>query len=431
MEPAGPQRTATIARAGRRRRSRKLVAVAAALALIAAGQEALFRWVFPLPEVGGFNRIHYQMVARSHPNVLADARRGLAYNRLRFESLPDGFSEVHRLNLYGFRGADFAIDPPRGRRRILVLGDSIVEGVGAPESGTITAELARLLARDGEDAEILNLGVLAATLPHLTALARDALAVLRPTDLVLVLYANDLPAPPYPRQFDRPGPRFPRRVARRWVPRVVELLVRVARKEPIDRRWPHATTPFFAPVPDPSNPWTGSSGPPAGLDATLYRAMVAGSINPWLKEQSDALPGMLSHRFDTGGSPERYLHRIDRWCRSVGARLTVAYVPFCGVTHPRYASSLVQLGMARATAERLAADPIYCRQDAMIAEVCARLGLPLADTTAALRRAEAGGVPQYWSFDTHPRPAGYATIAREIHPALVTAGRNRRPRPDP
>ena len=39
------------------------------LLVLAAGQEALFRLVFPEPEVAGFNRIHYQQMAQSHPQI--------------------------------------------------------------------------------------------------------------------------------------------------------------------------------------------------------------------------------------------------------------------------------------------------------------------------------------------------------------------------
>jgi hypothetical protein len=74
--------------------------------------------------------------------------------------------------------------------------------------------------------------------------------------------------------------------------------------------------------------------------------------------------------------------------------------------------------MDRATAEALSSNPIYRRQNAMLAGLCMQLHLLLADTTEALLRAEATEGPQYWSFDTHPRPAGYATIARRIYQAL-------------
>jgi lysophospholipase L1-like esterase len=419
MEPAPQPKPTTEALPSRRRRGRRLVFVIVLLAPLLAGQEVLFRAIFPLPEVYGFNRVRYQMLSKDSPTYQETIRRGFVYDRLLFRSEPDGFSEIHRLNRYGFRGPDFTIDPTRGRRRILVIGDSVTEGQGAPESGTITAELDRLLARDGVSAEVINLGVIAATLLHLTDLTRDAIPLLRPTDVVLVLYANDLPAPPYPTYLRQPPTSFPRRDDPWWTPRVIELIRCALRNEPIYRRWPpHPAVSFFPAVPDPTNPWTGKPGPPPGLDPAIYRAMVTGTINPWLKEQSEGIPGMLSHDFEEGGRPTVYLEHIQMWCRSIGANLVVAYVPFCGVTHPRYAATLVKLGMDRTTAEALASDPVYRRQNAMLAELCPRLGLPLADATEALIRAEASEGPQFWSFDTHPRPAGYATIARRIHEAL-------------
>lgn len=400
---------------GRRRRRHRLFALGT-LGLLLAGQELAFRALFPLPEVTGFNRARYQLLARGDSRSRSIVQRGLVYDRLRFESQPDGFSEVHHLNLYGFRGSDFAIEPPKSGRRILVIGDSVTEGQGAPESGTISNSFARLLARDGDRAEVINLGVVAASLYQLLPLARDSIALLKPTDVILVLTANDLPAPPYPGDFDRPAPAFRRTAELWWVPRVVELFARIAQQEPIYRRWPHASVPFFLPVPDPANPWSRVKDRPPELDPALYQAMTAGRMNPWLMEQSNALPGMLAHDFDrAGGSPSRYLRRVAELCGTAQARLVVAYVPFCGVTSARYEPSLVKLGMAPSVAHGLATDPIYRRQNAMLAAVCRELNLPLADTTAALVHAEGAGTPQYWSYDTHPRPAGYATIARSIH----------------
>jgi hypothetical protein len=84
------------------------LAVASALA---TAQELAFRGVFCVPKVAGFNRIHYQRMDGVHPSFGAALKRGLVYDRLLFESEPDGFAEVHNLNLYGFRTHDFAIDP--------------------------------------------------------------------------------------------------------------------------------------------------------------------------------------------------------------------------------------------------------------------------------------------------------------------------------
>lgn len=407
------------------RRARRRVFAAILFVLLVSGQELLFRALFPIPEVIGFNRVHYQLLAGSHLESRGVLRRGLVYDRLFFESRPDGYSEVHRLNLYGFRGPDFAIDPPTDRRRVLVIGDSVAEGLGAPESGTISAQLARLMARDGISAEVINLGIVAGSLPKLTALARDATALIRPRDVVLVINANDLPPPPFPNELLEPAPRYRRRETPWWMPRAVELLERVARGEPIYRRWFHPATRFFAPVPDPTNPWTRTKGPPPDLDPALYRAMTEGTLNPWLKTNFESLPGMIAYNYGKGGMPSPYLYQIDLACRKAGANLLVAFVPFCGVTHPRYAPALVALGVDPKTAERLAVDPVYRNQGVMLAQICPILGLPLADTTDALIRAEREEGPQYWMYDTHPRPAGYATIAQTIYQVWRRSRENR------
>jgi lysophospholipase L1-like esterase len=387
------------------------------IVLVVTGQEACFRFMFPLPEVAAFNRVHYQLLAREDSRSWPIYKRGLVYDRLSFESTLDGFSQVHELNLYGFRGKDFSIDPQRGRRRALVIGDSVVEGEGASDSETIPTQLERLLREDGDDTEVINLGVVAASLDELTPLARDAIALLKPADLILVVSANDLPAPVYQAAFDEPAPSHQRRGGLWPVPRAIELLVRLAFGQPIYRRWPpHATVPFFLPVPDRTNPWSSMKHRPWELDAAVHQAMAAGNLNPWLWEQSNLIPKMLSHDFANGdGSPASYLRRIAGLCKAGNINLVIAYVPFCGVTSGRYTSSLVRMGMKQSVAEALPTDPIYRRQNEALARICREQNLSFADTTAALIKAESGGNPQYWMYDTHPRPAGYATTSRHIY----------------
>jgi hypothetical protein len=300
----------------------------------------------------------------------------------------------------------------------LLIGDSVTEGVGAPDSATIACQLESLTARDGDRAEVINLGVIAATLNHTLTLARDAIPLLRPTDVVIILYANDLPAPPYEAYFDQPGHRYQRSKELSWMPRTVALLLRYTRNEPFCIRWLNAPIRFFPPVPDFANPWSQSTQPAGRLKPSLQREMMAGTLNPWLKAQSDDMPVQLGHDFLKGGSPWRHLARIAEVCKSVGSRLIVAYVPFCGVDSQRYVPFLVDLGMDRTTAEALAVDPIYRRQNRVITQVCISLQLTFDDATPDLVRAEAAGKPQYWDYDTHPRPVGYATIALGIHHIL-------------
>jgi hypothetical protein len=233
--------------------------------------------------------------------------------------------------------------------------------------------------------------------------------------VILVLFANDLPAPPYPKLFDLPAPKFPRETGLSN-PRLIELFVRLASNKPIYRRWPpYPIAPFVLPSPDPTNPWTGITEPPPGLDHDLFQAMKAGKINAWLWGQATGIAQMLSHDFSEGnGSPEQYLTRIRTACKKQNCRLMLAYVPFYGVTSKRYAAPLVQLGMDPTVAGALSTDPIYRRQNENLAQVSRELNLPFADTTDALIEAETQGEPQFWEFDSHPRPGGNATIARRI-----------------
>jgi len=413
---ASEETSVTTASTARRRRRWWLFRITILL-VIMVGQEALFRFLFPFPEVEGFNRVHYQQMASSHPNFGKAMDRGLVYDRILLESRPDGFSEVHNLNLYGFRGPDFAIEPDPNRRRILVIGDSVVEGEGVDGSRTIPAEWSRLLANDGVSAEVVNLGVIAASLPHLWILTRDAVSLLKPTDVVLMLYANDLPAPLlHPAVLDAPGPTFPATDGLLWrKPRLAVLVERAIFEKPIFRRWPHFPARFFAPVPDSTNPWSGGKPRPDDLSPELHEDMVAATLNPWLYNQSKDMPGMLEHDFATGGEPSPFLRRMAEVCQRNGARLIVAYTPFCGVVHKRYAEPLIETGMDPATAEALSTDPKYRNQNQILAEVCAELNLPLADATDDLIKAEESGRPQYWRYDTHPNAEGYATIANRVH----------------
>ncbi len=258
--------------------------------LIALGQEVLFRGLFPISEVSGFNRISYQMMAQDHPEMRRMMARGLVYDRLLVESQPDGFSEIHTLNAYGFRGPDFAIAPAPDRRRILLVGDSVAEGMGAPDSATIDRELERLLRRDGERVEVINLGVIAASLAHETILTRDAATLLHPADVIVIIYCNDLPAPAYDVGFDQAAPRFPPSSESYWIPRAVTMLGRFVRDQPICLRWHVAPIRFFAPVPNGNNPLSVSTGPPEGLDPVLFQEMREGRLNPFLGFQSTDIP---------------------------------------------------------------------------------------------------------------------------------------------
>ena len=268
-----------------------------------------------------------------------------------------------------------------------MIGDSIAEGFAAPETATISGVLARRFAGDGVRAEVINLGVAGAQFRQSVPLARDAIALLKPTDVVFVLCFNDFPAPPYPEELDLPAPTFRRDEPVWWMPRFVELVSRLANHEPIYRRWPHVAFSFYVPVPDPINPWSRGKERPKNLDPAVHRAMTQGTFNPWMTELVEDIPPMLAHDYAREGvtgtlpEPRGGFMPIGQCAADRGL---CAVRP---VTSRRYAASFAKLGIDPALAESLATDPRYRVQNVVLADACRELKIPLADATEWLVRA--------------------------------------------
>lgn len=68
------------------------------------------------------------------------------------------FDYVFHTNSLGFRGPDVPFEKPPGEKRIVVLGDSFVAGVGVPDDAVFTARLQQRLQDDGGQTRVVNLG---------------------------------------------------------------------------------------------------------------------------------------------------------------------------------------------------------------------------------------------------------------------------------
>lgn len=91
-----------------------------------------------------------------------------------------------RINSLGLRGGEIARAKAPGVRRVLVVGDSFVFGVGVDEARLLTSQLGRLL---GPAVEVVNMGVSGYSTDQELLLFEDVGAALGP-DLVL-LFAVD------------------------------------------------------------------------------------------------------------------------------------------------------------------------------------------------------------------------------------------------
>ena len=63
------------------------------------------------------------------------------------------------INRHGLRSPETAIEKPSNTKRLLILGDSVVLGWGAPQDSIFPARLQRILAADCETVEVIAAGV--------------------------------------------------------------------------------------------------------------------------------------------------------------------------------------------------------------------------------------------------------------------------------
>ena len=247
----------------------KLLKLALALAFTLCLLEAGSRLLFPRPELENFNRIYYTPLALFGGIEKASTTfQPISYTRLRWESIPDGFSNVVSLNIYGFRGPDFPVRPA-SKPRVIFIGDSFAEGLGVDDDDTLPAQFERLA---GGRYEVLNLGVSGTGLPEYARLARDS-RVLRPSALVIVTSWNDLPVrPDWAVKSVPPGPIHPSGGGSSFLAAIDEL--RRGRK-PVTRYF-KGPFPFFRAVPDSSNPFSAGQNENSRLQTV---ADIAGLIS--------------------------------------------------------------------------------------------------------------------------------------------------------
>jgi hypothetical protein len=381
---------------------RALLALLALLAL----QELALRIVFPLPEVLNFDRHAYSPL---DPTPRAEHPGSLAHASYLWASDPDGFAYEHRLNLYGFRDREWRLEPAPGERRVAFVGDSFVEGFSADAESALPAAFAARARAAGLRVEALNLGVAGAGLASYARLLRDALPLLRPQDVLLVLYANDL----LPLPFDPAwlaGAPTPER-ARPLEPRLLYVLRAWRAGRRVPRRWHEAPFNYLPAVPDPRNPWSAERSAAElarFVPEDLARAMRAGRFNPalarWFPWAREAL------RRPVDWTP--HLAALADFAQSREVRLLVVYIPTKSQVSDRYLAHQARYSPP-GSALRLSGGE-WQGHARGLARSCAALDLPFLDLGPELRAREAAGPELFWSYDDHLRSRGYRALAEVV-----------------
>jgi lysophospholipase L1-like esterase len=387
---------------------RRFLFIGMVLLLLAGLQEFVCRWLFPLPECASFNRMNYTPVNLFGNDLKKARHRGLSNVKLRWESEPDGFLFDHTLNLYGFRGPNFSLDPTPDRSRVLFIGDSFTEGAGAADADTIPAQFAQLV-QDTQPVEAINLGISGTGLADYTLIARDSLPLLKPQALFLVICFNDLPTAPMSesRELAKPAPSFPR--LNPYVPRAGAALGRWWAGEVVPGRYLSGPFPFLAPVPSPANPLS-SMDPPANIDAQVLDAMERGKTNAWTIQEAALHEQTLRMDYAKGGGGADYLQNIAAHCERQGCRLIVVYIPHQVTANPIYMRAQIKLGVDYGKVTQLDG-PMYRAQQRHLQQVTQALAIPFLDSTEAFIEAEKTSGGMFWPIDGHCTAAGYRLLA--------------------
>jgi lysophospholipase L1-like esterase len=320
------------------------------------------------------------------------------------------FTSFVSFNANGLRDRDMPVAKPPGTFRILVLGDSFVEGAQVPAEDTVSRQLMNRLRRDvpGRSIDTVNAGNAGfGTAQELLFLENDGAAY--QSDVVVLVYFidNDLPDNGY----------------------------RVARDRDLDT----TRRPFF--VPDGHGGIElrpGLAPPPDRLAAArpwLRRLVTYNLIENFTlwheaREQEQAQIGKNRPTYlvqppeiwnEAWWVTEQLLASVRNTAQAQGAELVVVAAPSYYQVNADAWRSLVEAD----TRERNRYE-----QDApnrRLAEIAQRHGLRLLDLLPSIRQAQQGGGRLYFPADGHWTSDGHQFAANQIAEYLSSSGLTPRP----
>lgn len=367
-------------------------------------QEAMFRLVFPLPELANFNRVNYSRLFRQPAAAKPQPLSNAAFS---WASDPDGVEFIHHLNLYGFRDRDWRVD---GGHRVMFVGDSFTEGFMAADGETIARGFEMSSQQHGEPIEAMNLGIGASGVQDYLALISDAVPVFRPQTVVLVTYANDL-AFDEDASFDlAPGnlPEF----GKPYLPRAYVVVSSVLNKREVATRWSKPPFQFLPTAESDRNPLHDEAFAryaESFVSPAILEAMRQGRFNPFVVNEYSNYEAFLSGPTNM----DEAIEPLKIFTEAHGSRLIVVHLPYKAQVSDYYLGFQEQYDENKQPIS-LMAERYQVHAEALRIE-CERLQVPFLDLTPLIRAREADGQRMYWDFDEHMKAASYLVIGETIY----------------
>ena len=364
-------------------------------------QEITFRFFFPLPEIRNFNRIKYVQgeIANLSKNHVRNINVGV-------RSSPDSATEfIQSLNYYGFRDGRWKIAKTTGKRRIIFIGDSFVEGMMASDEQTIPKGFEQSALERNRVLDVMNFGISGGNWSSYLRLVTDALPIFKPDDVVLVIYGNDSLGA---LNFSPHEPEKPH-YYNRYKPRLIELISLLLAREMLPFRW-NLNKMYFTWNDDemrkrlPPDTWLARLVKP-----DIVAAIKQGRFNPGLINWPLRAQKFLQNPYDFRSE----LEFLKNYTMKYNARLWVAYLPLRNQITQYYHQYEKDFCLACPANLNLTTEN-YQMQRRNLASNCYDLGIPFYDLSDPIREEEESGKHLYWNYDIHMRGEGYLKLGQYL-----------------
>ena len=364
--------------------------------------EVSLRVVFPLPEFSNLDRSLF----------VTPAEKGIrSYYRHRpfyWESILDTSNHfVLKYNGYGFRDDEWEAEKQDGVGRILITGDSFVEGVMVEQGESIPAIVEHSSVAD---IEVMNAGMLGTDVSHYLQLIADMVPVYQPDHVIMVIYENDFLKENIriPNNTLSPIPYSPLK------PRLIELLTEWNRGYPVPAKWLAQPIQILPKHGEKKFVWKAGNELDK-LAPKLSFAMKNGQFNHHRLNQIKRHQEQTNEDFDFGEAVEF----LRFYASKFEFEPMVVFIPSRNAVSDHYLKYDLELcpdcGM----------DFKYSFPNKPLENLrksCYQAKVPFIDMTQRLIDSEASGHRNYWNYDEHFNATGNALVAQTIsdHMSIVS-----------
>lgn len=328
-----------------------------------------------------------------------------------WESQPDTNHQfIHKMNLYGFRDKEWTVEKKHGKKRILFIGDSFVEGIMAEQDETIPKAFEKAL--NDNDYEVWNGGMVGSGPTSYLRLAVDAISIFKPDYVIICLYSNDLAQT----EADMPVKYITPEYYNKCKPRLLELIQQIKLERPIKFRWNFDTETYIPAQRDTIDPWYVNREKAAKhVEPWLIDHMINGTLAPFRVNY------LYTEKIKLGKAPElgEIVPFFSGFCKKFGVEPIIAYIPSKNVVTKYYYQFDKEMCLSLCNDSIDLTTDQYLIHQNTIAEECTKYGVTFFDLTENVRLRESVNEHLYWRYDEHMNAKGYEHIGYTIYQQWV------------